>query len=193
MRTGSWGDITSFRMPSHAFQWNAICVIRWFLPCPLARIIVSRVQVSEKLDEATVRRGIIWRLPGLQFLGGCAVREKERLDAEREYLKIIPSDHPRYQALAEKYGAPVAAADRSLKVESADVSIRYNKTTISKKLPLNMRISTLVMALSRQFRIPPSRGITLTYAEGGVAEEMTDTTRELGHYGVRTGGTIVVA
>jgi len=82
----------------------------------LTEVRVSGMPLFEGLDMINSRQGVAARLPRLKRLNGSTVTEKERVDAEIDYLsevltesvgkeiKDIAAKHPRFPALLKSYG-----------------------------------------------------------------------------------------
>ena len=151
----------------------------------LTEVRVSGMPLFEGLDMINSRQGVAARLPRLKRLNGSTVTEKERVDAEIDYLsevltesvgkeiKDIAAKHPRFPALLKSYGninvnmlpSSKASNDRTtisktlLSLELslvADLQDGETIKSVKKKLPSHLTLSKFKTLCQRLLGVPAS-------------------------------------
>eukprot|EP01116_Phalansterium_solitarium_P012930 TRINITY_DN2968_c0_g1_i2.p1 TRINITY_DN2968_c0_g1~~TRINITY_DN2968_c0_g1_i2.p1 ORF type:complete len:422 (-),score=118.46 TRINITY_DN2968_c0_g1_i2:94-1359(-) len=202
-RIADWKSIDALDR-FHALEWLR------FSPNPLVT----------DLSATLARTLFVGRVGKLVSFNGSAIREKDRQEAEKYYIKYsvrhyplppnstpdkvkdLPAEfyeaHPRYQALAEKYGAPMSEIREAQNLQEElihiSLSCRLLPTPPSKKLlPASTTVSNLKVMCKRLFQLEVDEQ-TLWFAaskDDPVPELMDDDTRSLAYYGVKESTEII--
>ncbi|ESO94310.1 hypothetical protein LOTGIDRAFT_189635 [Lottia gigantea] len=180
--------------------------------------------ITESETMETVRQLQIAKIPTLTLLNRTEILAEERKGAEIDYLKRYgqqwrdsggsqdseknkPSDefikqHPRYQFILEKWGAPEDSelVQKSTKLKDNLVCVKLecpqnpSKGIIEKKLPQTMTVAKVRGLVQRLFKADPST-LQLSYKSqkmDGPNIEMDNELRQLSFYSIENGDTVVV-
>lgn len=82
--------------------------------------------------------------------------------------------------------------ESQLKVSTLTLFIKYNETVVEKKMPETMKISALLMALQRQFKLLGSVSYGVYHSDPSGSIELMDRSRELSYYHVVNGSVLVI-
>ncbi|XP_041839020.1 tubulin-specific chaperone E [Melanotaenia boesemani] len=144
--------------------------------------------LSSDGNPKTANQILIAKLGQLVFLNKCQISSEDRRGAELDYIKMFGDEwlkaggpgqpnseftrqHPRYQKLIDKYGAPDEGELKkpelfALKNHLLKVTFVFpddpDRKPIEKKLPASMVVQKVKGLLCRQLKIP-TEGLRLTY------------------------------
>uniref|UniRef100_A0A0B7AM50 Ubiquitin-like domain-containing protein n=1 Tax=Arion vulgaris TaxID=1028688 RepID=A0A0B7AM50_9EUPU len=191
----------------------------------LEELQVAENPILRTFNIETVRQLFVAKVGSLKLFSRTPITYEERKGAEIDYLKRFgtewkleggngdsaknrPSDkfianHPRYQAISEKWGAPedseLVEKSTALKENLLAINIfspQYpDKGTLSKKLPGTMSIQKLKTLIQRIYR--ESSEPKLKYTSHKIATapeiELDNGMRQLGFFSIEPGDTILVS
>jgi hypothetical protein len=172
-------------------------------------------------SDLNSRQLVIAHLPLLQSLNGSPVSERERVVAERFYLKRYSDQwvesqrgtegdrkgfeetHPRYATLAKVHDMPLEALLSSqstvpvLKTSLLAVSVccpdQPEARQLSKRVPGSMTVQKLKGMLQRVYGVDSSQQ-RLTYLDSlrNIEIEIDDNLKQLSYYSIQSGDTILL-
>uniref|UniRef100_A0A669EKN2 Tubulin-specific chaperone E n=1 Tax=Oreochromis niloticus TaxID=8128 RepID=A0A669EKN2_ORENI len=200
----------------------------WFVVNELAKL-PSLVRLScrgNKLvsgdgNPKTANQMLIAKLEQLVVLNGCEIHADDRRGAELDYIKMFgeewlkaggrsqPSpqfvcEHPRYQALISKYGAPEEGELKkpepfALKNQLLKITFVFpddaNRKPLEKKLPASMVVQKVKGLLYRLLKVPAA-DLRLTYTSPkvmvGTEFEIDSDLKTLQFYSIEDGDQVLV-
>ncbi|KAL7293924.1 hypothetical protein TKK_0012654 [Trichogramma kaykai] len=161
---------------------------------------------------------VIARISSLKYFNGTEILPSERRGAEYDYLKLyskvwktmekqnLPKDefilnHPRFPALAEKYGVPdTSDAVKNTQLSSNVITVEFicpdipNFPPVKKKLLKNMDVQKLMGIVQRLFRLN-GKLPTLSFIRPKVSDDeipLDKPLQDLNYYLIDEGDLIVV-
>uniref|UniRef100_A0A669DGA4 Tubulin-specific chaperone E n=1 Tax=Oreochromis niloticus TaxID=8128 RepID=A0A669DGA4_ORENI len=201
--------------------------VDWFVVNELAKL-PSLVRLScrgNKLvsgdgNPKTANQMLIAKLEQLVVLNGCEIHADDRRGAELDYIKMFgeewlkaggrsqPSpqfvcEHPRYQALISKYGAPEEGELKkpepfALKNQLLKITFVFpddaNRKPLEKKLPASMVVQKVKGLLYRLLKVPAA-DLRLTYTSPkmvGTEFEIDSDLKTLQFYSIEDGDQVLV-
>ncbi|KAF7213324.1 tubulin-specific chaperone E isoform X1 [Nothobranchius furzeri] len=176
--------------------------------------------VSSDGNPATANQMLIAKLGQLVTLNGCEIEPLERRGAELDYIKMFGEEwlkaggpghpsthftnqHPRYQELINKYGAPEEGELKKpgpsvLKNQLLKITFTFpddsSRKPIEKRLPASMVVQKVKGLLYRLLKVPPS-DLRLTYTSTkmvGAEFELSNDLKTLQFYSIEDGDQILV-
>ncbi|XP_071379457.1 tubulin-specific chaperone E [Centroberyx affinis] len=181
--------------------------------------------VSSDGKPATASQLLIAKLGQLAFLNRCEILPEDRRGAELDYIKMFGEEwlkaggqrdaqqsrpstqftcqHPRYQSLIEKYGAPEEGELKkqqpfALKNQLIKVTFVFpdeaDRKPIEKKLPASMVVQKVKGLLYRLLKIPAAE-LKLTYTSSkivGKEIEIDSDLKTLGFFSIEDGDQLLV-
>ncbi|CAG5119713.1 unnamed protein product, partial [Candidula unifasciata] len=191
----------------------------------LEELQVAENPILRTYNLETVRQLFVAKIGNLKLFSRTPITYEERKGAEIDYLKRFGSewklegghrdsaknhpsdkfvaDHPRYQAIVEKWGAPedseLVEKSTALKENLLAINIfspQYpDRGTLSKKLPGTMSIEKLKTLIQRLYK--ESTEPKLKYVSHKIANapeiELDNDMRQLGFFSIEPGDTILVS
>ena len=171
--------------------------------------------VTASLGASEARALLVARLPTVRHLNGADVSRKERVEAEKRYVRIATaqvaggapaSDHPRLAALVEKHGDPndapkdAAGGAGGLAANLVQVTLRCvaaeacHLEPVTKKLPGSARVALVKRLAKKLFKLGDA-DVVLYFKPEADAWPVTldDDAMTLAYFGVPDGATIDVA
>jgi len=172
--------------------------------------------LTKTMGQSEVRQILIGRLRRLTRLNGAEISKKERVDAEKSYLRRVAREvgqsngdkeaavsiwarHPRYKELLEMYGEGQGGqgpsegtgtlASELLAVRLVSMAASSMTTApVDKRLPGSLTVGRLKQLLHRQFKLEPDLQI-LYYKSDKMAPPtmLEEDTETLAYYGVPSG------
>uniref|UniRef100_A0A669CHS7 Tubulin-specific chaperone E n=1 Tax=Oreochromis niloticus TaxID=8128 RepID=A0A669CHS7_ORENI len=208
-------------------MWPQLEDLCWFVVNELAKL-PSLVRLScrgNKLvsgdgNPKTANQMLIAKLEQLVVLNGCEIHADDRRGAELDYIKMFgeewlkaggrsqPSpqfvcEHPRYQALISKYGAPEEGELKkpepfALKNQLLKITFVFpddaNRKPLEKKLPASMVVQKVKGLLYRLLKVPAA-DLRLTYTSPkmvGTEFEIDSDLKTLQFYSIEDGDQVLV-
>ncbi|XP_004572415.1 tubulin-specific chaperone E [Maylandia zebra] len=202
-------------------------ITEWFVVNELAKL-PSLVRLSCRGNKLVSRDGnpktanqmLIAKLGQLVVLNSCEIHADDRRGAELDYIKMFgeewlkaggrsqPSpqficEHPRYQALISKYGAPEEGELRkpepfALKNQLLKITFVFpddaNRKPLEKKLPASMVVQKVKGLLYRLLKVPAA-DLRLTYTSPkmvGTEFEIDSDLKTLQFYSIEDGDQVLV-
>lgn len=182
---------------------------------------LSHIPLFSGKGASEVRPIVIGRISQLSFFNGSSIGARERLDAEKTYLRSILRDletinqsvikvdinelHPRYQELNEKHaitlvplgeaatGATLAANLVSITFKNLSFSSGGRLEPIEKKLPSSLTISKLKLMVKQLFGLDPNlQQLSLRVYKDSPPTMLDDDQATLSYYGAVDGGEIFI-
>uniref|UniRef100_A0A1A7YMS9 Tubulin-specific chaperone E n=1 Tax=Iconisemion striatum TaxID=60296 RepID=A0A1A7YMS9_9TELE len=176
--------------------------------------------VSSDGNPATANQMLIAKLGKVVILNSCEIKPLERRGAELDYIKMFGEEwlkaggpgqpsthfinqHPRYQELINKYGAPEEGELKKpgpfvLKNQLLKITFIFpddsSQKPIEKKLPASMVVQKIKGLLYRLLKVPPS-DLRLTYTSTkmvGTEFELNNDMKTLQFYSIEDGDQILV-
>ncbi|KAM4751282.1 tubulin-specific chaperone E [Anableps anableps] len=176
--------------------------------------------VSSDGNPKTVNQMIIAKLGHLVYLNNSEISSEERKGAELDYIKMFGEEwlkaggaaqpspvfacqHPRYQTLIEKYGAPEEGELKkpepfALKNQLIKITFVFpddaDRKPIEKKLPASMVVQKVKGLLHRLLKVPPA-DLRLTYTSpkvSGTEFAIDSDFKTLHFYSVEDGDQVLV-
>ncbi|XP_030053996.1 tubulin-specific chaperone E isoform X2 [Microcaecilia unicolor] len=194
------------------------------LQCLQSLICKNNPLMESNKNIETMRQLIIAKIGNLKFLDKSEILPKERQGAELDYRKIFGNDwlqagghqnpeknrpnmefladHPRYELLCKKYGAP---EDGELKQEkrftlknqlltlTIECPDQPNQKPIEKKLPDSMTVQKVKGLLHRLLKVPGSN-LRLSYKSAKMESkeiELQNDLKSLAFYSIENGDCIL--
>ncbi|KAF3688159.1 Tubulin-specific chaperone E Tubulin-folding cofactor E [Channa argus] len=176
--------------------------------------------VSSDGNPKTATQMLIAKLGQLIILNSCEIHPEERRGAELDYIKMFgeewlkaggpsqtssqfTSQHPRYQILIDKYGAPEEGELRkpkpfALKNQLLKITFVFpddaDRKTIVKNLPDSMVVQKVKGLLHRLLKVPaPDLRLSYTSPKTGQTEfEMDSDLQTLQFYSIEDGDQVLV-
>lgn len=171
-------------------------------------------------NQKTVLQLIVAKLRKLELLNNCEIFREDRRGAELDYLKLFgeawlkaggPSqlssefirEHPQYQALVQKYGAPEEGELKkpqpfALKNQLLKVTFVFpddaERKLVEKKLPASMEVQKVKGLLHRLLKIPAAN-LRLTYTSTkmvGTEFDIDSDLKSLQFYSIEDGDQVLV-
>lgn len=171
-------------------------------------------------NHRTCTQLLIAKLPRVSLLNGTKVESEDRRGAELDYIKLFGeawlqsggrgqlnpdfiTEHPRYQDLIQKYGAPEEGELKkpqpfALKNQLLKVSFVFPDDTerkhIEKKLPASMELQKVKGLLHRLLKIPTSN-LSLSYTSPkmvGTEFQLDNDLKSLQYYSIENGDKVLV-
>ncbi|XP_032420024.1 tubulin-specific chaperone E [Xiphophorus hellerii] len=190
------------------------------LPCLVKLSCRDNKLVSSDGNPKTVNQMIIAKLGHLLYLNNSEISFEERKGAELDYIKMFGEEwlkaggvdqsstaftcqHPRYQMLIEKYGAPDEGELKkpepfALKNQLINITFVFpddaEREPIGKKLPASMVVQKVKGLLHRLLKIPPA-DLRLTYTShkvSGTEFPIDSDLKTLHFYSVEDGDQVLV-
>lgn len=172
--------------------------------------------VSSDGNPTTANQLLIAKLGRLEVLNSCEVTADERRGAELDYMKMFGEEwlkasgggefarqHPRYQSLVDKYGAPEEGELRkpkpfALKNQLLKITFVFpddaERKPIEKKLPASMIVQKVKGLLHRLLKVPPL-DLKLSYTTPkvvGVEFQIDSDLKNLQFYSIADGDQVLV-
>ncbi|XP_008303746.1 tubulin-specific chaperone E [Stegastes partitus] len=176
--------------------------------------------VSSDGNPKTANQMLIAKLGQLVHLDGCAIHHEDRRGAELDYIKMFgeewlkaggrsltspqfTSQHPRYQTLIDKYGAPEEGELKKLEpfaLKNQLLKITFvfpddaDQKPIEKKLPASMVVQKVKGLLYRLLKVPAA-DLKLTYTSPkmvGTEFEIDSDLKTLQFYSIEDGDQVLV-
>ncbi|XP_047228704.1 tubulin-specific chaperone E isoform X2 [Girardinichthys multiradiatus] len=198
------------------------CVVNELAKIPFLVKLSCRDNKLPSIDgnPNTVNQIIIAKLGQLIYLNNSEINSEERKGAELDYIKLFgeqwlkagepgqPSiaftrQHPRYQTLIDKYGAPDEGELKkqepfALKNQLLKITFVFpddtNQKPIEKKLPASMVVQKVKGLLHRLLKVPSS-DLRLTYTSHkmlGTEFDMDGDLKTLQFYSIEDGDQVLV-
>lgn len=171
-------------------------------------------------NHRTCTQLLIAKLPRVSLLNGTKVEAEDRRGAELDYIKLFGEewlkaggrsqlspdfirDHPRYQALVQKYGAPEDGELKkpqpfALKNQLLKISFVFpddaERKRVVKKLPASMELQKVKGLLHRLLKVPPT-DLRLSYSSPkmvGTEFQLDNDLKSLQFYSIEDGDTVLV-
>ncbi|XP_059141817.1 tubulin-specific chaperone E-like isoform X2 [Physella acuta] len=191
----------------------------------LEDIQIAENPILKTFTYETVRQLLIAKISGLKLISRTPISFEERKGAEIDYLKRFgtewkaeggsvdksknnPSNqfianHPRYQAIADKWGAPEDSelCEKSSALKDNLLAIKIfspqhpEKGTLDKKLPGTMSIEKLKTLIQRLYRMNTEPKLTYSSHKksNGPQIDLDNDMRQLGFFSIEAGDTILVS
>ncbi|XP_058496774.1 tubulin-specific chaperone E [Solea solea] len=179
----------------------------------------NRLTTSDR-NRKTADQILIAKLGRLSVLNNCQIHAEERRGAELDYLKMFGEEwlkaggpvqsntefacqHPRYQSLIDKYGAPEEGELKkpqpmTLKNQLLKITFVFpddaERSQIEKKLPASMIVQKMKGFLHRLLKIPAT-DLRLSYSSPMKAEtefEIDNDLKTLFFYSIEDGDQVLV-
>lgn len=171
-------------------------------------------------NHRTCTQLLIAKLPQVSLLNGTEVQAEDRRGAELDYIKLFGeawlkaggrsqlspdfiTDHPRYQDLIQKYGAPEEGELKkpqpfALKNQLLKISFVFpddaERKRVEKKLPASMELQKVKGLLHRLLKIPTTE-LRLAYSSPkmvGTEFQLDNDLKSLQFYSIEDGDTVLV-
>jgi len=175
---GSFAQLNSLLLGGNAIgQWSSVDAVDLFPSVSDLRLKGNTL--FESLGQSAARQQVVARVAKLTSLNGGVVRDRERDDAERWYIrfcvqtapapdKVDPALHPRFSALVDKLGAPAVDAATSAAGQRPGtgmlvVTLRSNaaasvtKPPTEKKLPSTLTVAAVKKLCEQLYRLDPAK------------------------------------
>lgn len=184
------------------------------LPC-LSGLRFTNNLLTQDLGQSEVRQLIIARLKGLVRVNGAEVSKKERVEAEKSFLRRVTREvakeegtdgkasmlkqYPRYAELVALHGDPGASntgADGTTNLAAEVLSVRLvslatsclTAEPVEKRLPGSMTVGRLKQLLQRLFKLDPDLQTLYYKSEKNAPPTMLDDDdQSLSYFGVCNG------
>ncbi|XP_030580415.1 tubulin-specific chaperone E [Archocentrus centrarchus] len=202
-------------------------ISEWFVVDELAKLpslvkfsCRSNRLVSRDGNQKTANQILIAKLGQLVVLNGSEIHAEDRRGAELDYIKMFGEEwlkaggqnqlssqficqHPRYQALIKKYGAPEEGELKkpepfALKNQLLKITFVFpndaNRQPIEKKLPASMVVQKVKGLLYRLLKVPAA-DLRLTYTSSkmvGTEFEIDSDLKTLQFYSIEDGDQVLV-
>lgn len=176
--------------------------------------------VSSDGNRKTANQMVIAKLGQLVILNGCEIQSEDRRGAELDYIKMFGDEwlkaggrsqpstqftcqHPRYQSLIDKYGAPDEGELKkpepfALKNQLLKITFVFpddaGRKPIEKKLPASMEVQKVKGLLYRLLKVPAA-DLRLTYTSPkmvGTEFEIDSDLKTLQFYSIEDGDQVLV-
>ncbi|XP_061582227.1 tubulin-specific chaperone E isoform X2 [Cololabis saira] len=175
--------------------------------------------VTSDMNYKTANQLFIAKLEHLASLNNCEVKAEDRRGAELDYMKMFgedwlkaggpgqasaefTSEHPRYQNLINKYGAPdedLLKKPKSSALKNQLLNITFvfpddaERKPVEKKLPASMDIQKVKGFLYRLLKVPAA-DLRLSYTSNkeGREYEMESNLKTLHFYAIEDGDQVLV-
>lgn len=129
-------------------------------PC-IQELQCQRNPFISTIGEIEARMLTIARFPSIKKLNGSEVASTELFESCISYLNYFAADvakngkgdHPRWDALCEKYGAPAMPTQKSEQKKRVKVSFIFGDQKIEKTVPLSVKIGTLSSQVAKLFKV----------------------------------------
>eukprot|EP00164_Ancoracysta_twista_P006539 GFYU01009116.1.p1 GENE.GFYU01009116.1~~GFYU01009116.1.p1 ORF type:complete len:599 (-),score=184.01 GFYU01009116.1:22-1722(-) len=190
-------------------SWQSVDQLNHFPQ--LVDVRLQKISLFDDIPANVSRIEVIGRVAKLRSYNGSEIRERERADCDKLYLKQCLNNelsdeerhkaHPRFKELLEKYGQPIMAKGddgvTKLATEMLSLTIETRVGNFAaptvKRCPSSMTIQQLKLLCGRIARTDPSDIQVMYRADtNSMPENMDDDTKQLSFYGVFDGGIIVV-
>ena len=199
-------------------KWQSIFSLD-FLPA-LQDLKYKDNPITDSESSTTSRQIVIASISNLKVANGTEIEKVERFGAEVDFLKKyglaflegskdeeklakFHKDHPRYQALVKRFGAPeeseLRVKDTSLKANLLKLSIicpdLKDTPRVSKSLPPAMIVSKLQGLVTRLIKPARGKSVNLSYIstiKPDLEVPLDNEMRDLFFYNVESGDTICV-
>uniref|UniRef100_A0A3B4AE95 Tubulin-specific chaperone E n=1 Tax=Periophthalmus magnuspinnatus TaxID=409849 RepID=A0A3B4AE95_9GOBI len=205
----------------------SMCLPQWRVVNELSKLR-SLVQLSCKRNHLKAPDGnhrttsqlLIAKLGRLLLLNKCEIKQEERRGAELDYIKMFGeawlkaggrvqlspdfiTDHPRYQDLIQKYGAPEEGEMKkpqpfALKNQLLKISFEFpddsERKRLEKKLPASMEVQKVKGLLHRLLKVPATE-LHLSYTSPkmvGTEFQLDNDLKSLQFYSIEAGDTVQV-
>uniref|UniRef100_A0A3B4AD77 Tubulin-specific chaperone E n=1 Tax=Periophthalmus magnuspinnatus TaxID=409849 RepID=A0A3B4AD77_9GOBI len=171
-------------------------------------------------NHRTTSQLLIAKLGRLLLLNKCEIKQEERRGAELDYIKMFGeawlkaggrvqlspdfiTDHPRYQDLIQKYGAPEEGEMKkpqpfALKNQLLKISFEFpddsERKRLEKKLPASMEVQKVKGLLHRLLKVPATE-LHLSYTSPkmvGTEFQLDNDLKSLQFYSIEAGDTVQV-
>uniref|UniRef100_A0A2C9LD34 Tubulin-specific chaperone E n=1 Tax=Biomphalaria glabrata TaxID=6526 RepID=A0A2C9LD34_BIOGL len=204
-------------------EWSSINELNKLLH--LEELEVADNPILRTFTYDTVRQLFVAKIGSLKLISRTPISFEERKGAEIDYLKRFGTEwklaggnsdklknnpnnefitnHPRYQIIADKWGAPedseLNEKSSALKDNLLNVKIfspkHPDKGTLDKKLPATMSIQKLKTLIQRLYKMNTEPRLSYSSHKkiNGPEIELDNEMRQLGFYSIEPGDTILVA
>ncbi|XP_055078422.1 tubulin-specific chaperone E [Periophthalmus magnuspinnatus] len=171
-------------------------------------------------NHRTTSQLLIAKLGRLLVVNSCEIKQEERRGAELDYIKMFGeawlkaggrvqlspdfiTDHPRYQDLIQKYGAPEEGEMKkpqpfALKNQLLKISFEFpddsERKRLEKKLPASMEVQKVKGLLHRLLKVPATE-LHLSYTSPkmvGTEFQLDNDLKSLQFYSIEAGDTVQV-
>ncbi|OHT09887.1 CAP-Gly domain containing protein [Tritrichomonas foetus] len=128
----------------------------------LEDLSLQRNPFQEKTGEIEARMITVVRFPHLKKLNGSQIAPSELYQSEIQYLEFYAKDvaangsakHQRWDELVKKFGEPAMPVEKPVtQKKKATIKFVYGDQTITKTIPLSMKIGLLSSRIPKLFKV----------------------------------------
>lgn len=203
---GPFSSLTSLTLSGNAVSsWSGL---HGLLAYPsITALRFQNNPLTSSMSPSQARQALIARVAQLTALNGSPVREREREDAEKAFLRMPPEDFkatPRYAELVGKHGAvpgagggaggPATLADSVIKVTLRSMAASSSEMdAVQKRLPMTMTVQALKQLVGRLFKCDVAlTRLSVRHSPDSYPELLEEDMRSLAFYALTDGSEVLV-